>query len=80
MSARLMRLAGVAGLVLAGTASAVQRQDFGVEVLVAGVPRPELRARGASYIEALRGQEYSLRITNPLGVRVAVALDLLGDA
>jgi hypothetical protein len=78
MSGGLVRFVSVAGLILAGVAQAAWRQEFGVDVLVAGLVRPELHARGASYIEALRGQEYSLRITNPLGTRVAVALAIDG--
>jgi len=64
-----------------GTASSghpAQSPDFGLDVLVAGVPRPEYDGRGATYVEAERGQEYSLRITNPLPVRVAVALAVDG--
>lgn len=43
-----------------------------------GVPRPEYAARGTVYVEALRGRDFSLRLTNPLGVRVAVALSVDG--
>jgi len=51
---------------------------FDVAVLVGGAPRPEYRARGTVYVEAERGREYALRITNPLPVRVAVALSVDG--
>jgi hypothetical protein len=51
---------------------------FGLEVLVDGVPRPAYPARGTVYVEALRGRDFSLRVTNPLGVRVAVALSVDG--
>jgi hypothetical protein len=47
-------------------------------VLVDGRPLEELRHRGTTYIEALRGREYSLRITNPTPHRVAVALSVDG--
>jgi len=47
-------------------------------VLVDGSPREELRHRGATYIEAVRGREYTLRITNPTGSRVGVALSVDG--
>lgn len=51
---------------------------FGLEVLVDGAPRPEYAARGTVYVEALRDRDFSLRLTNPLGVRVAVALSVDG--
>lgn len=51
---------------------------FGLSVVVDGVARPEYAERGMFYVEALRGRDYSLRITNPLGVRVAVALSVDG--
>jgi hypothetical protein len=54
------------------------RTGFDVEVLVNGVPLPEYYARGRNYIEALEGAEYTLRIRNPLGERVAVALSVDG--
>lgn len=51
---------------------------FDVDVLVGGVPLEEYAARGRRYVEALEGAEYELRIRNPLGVRVAVALSVDG--
>lgn len=51
---------------------------FEIEVLVNGSPLPQYLARGRRYIEALKGAEYELRIRNPLGVRVAVALAVDG--
>ena len=51
---------------------------FDVSVLVDGAPRPEYRARATVYVEAVRGREYALRISNPLPVRVAVALSVDG--
>jgi hypothetical protein len=51
---------------------------FEVEVLVNGTPVAQYMARGRRYIEALKGAEYELRIRNPLGVRVAVALAVDG--
>lgn len=56
----------------------VTNNGFEVEVLVDGRPIEEYRARGRHYVEALEGEEYSLRIRNPLGVRVAVALSVDG--
>jgi hypothetical protein len=51
---------------------------FEVEVLVGGVPLEKYPARGRLYVEALRGEEYALRVRNPLPVRVAVALSVDG--
>ena len=53
-------------------------RGFEVDVLVGGVPRYLYPARGRFYVEALEGAEYSLRIRNPLPVRVAVALSVDG--
>lgn len=47
-------------------------------VVVDGQSRTEYNHRGTTYIEAIRGREYSLRITNPTGHRVAVALSVDG--
>jgi hypothetical protein len=65
-------------LFAAGSALANAPSGFGLEVLVDGSARPEFAARGTVYVEALRGRDFSLRITNPLGVRVAVALSVDG--
>ena len=51
---------------------------FKLEVLVNGAPRPEYSGHGRVYVEALKGKEYGLRITNPLSRRVAVALSVDG--
>jgi len=57
---------------------ACQNGRFKLEVLVNGVPRPEYSGHGRVYVEALKGKEYALRITNPLSRRVAVALSVDG--
>jgi len=49
-----------------------------LSVLVNGATRPEYAHRGTTYIEAVRGREYSLRLTNPSPYRVAVALSVDG--
>jgi hypothetical protein len=51
---------------------------FRVEVLVGGIAREKYPARGRVYIEAVEGEEYALRLTNPLPVRVGVALAVDG--
>ncbi|MBA3804510.1 MAG: hypothetical protein H0X14_02180 [Acidobacteria bacterium] len=56
----------------------VAEEWFDVDVLINGVPLEEYAARGRRYVEALEGSEYGLRIRNPLGVRVAVALSVDG--
>jgi hypothetical protein len=60
------------------TAQPVRYEPFGVEVVVGGSPLEQLRARGRVYVEAVAGSEYALRISNPLPVRVAVALSVDG--
>jgi hypothetical protein len=49
-----------------------------IEVLVDGKPLSEYPARGTTYIEALRGREYALRLTNLIDRRIAVALAVDG--
>lgn len=56
----------------------IRYEPFEVEVLVGGVPLERYPARGRLYVEALRGEEYALRVRNPLPVRVAVALSVDG--
>jgi hypothetical protein len=51
---------------------------FEVDILVDGTPLTEYAARGKVYVEALEGREYAIRLRNPLGVRVAVALSVDG--
>lgn len=51
---------------------------FLVEVLIGGSRATEYVARGRRYIEALENAEYELRIHNPTGSRVAVALAVDG--
>lgn len=51
---------------------------FTVSVLVDGLPAPEYAARGRIYVEALKGREFTIRLSNPTGERVAVALSVDG--
>lgn len=52
--------------------------NFQVDVLVNGQPLSEHYARGRTYVEALRGAEYELRLRNTSPDRVAVALSVDG--
>jgi hypothetical protein len=53
-------------------------RGFEVQIVVDGRPLEEYFARGKSYVEALAGAEYEVRIRNPLPYRVAVALSVDG--
>lgn len=74
------RIPAAIALVFAATlpAAAANRGGFELSVLVDGSERPEFREGGTVYVEALKGREYALRVTNPLGVRVGVALAVDG--
>lgn len=52
--------------------------SFQMEVLVNGRPLTEYYARGRTYVEALHGAEYELRVRNSSLDRVAVALSVDG--
>jgi hypothetical protein len=54
------------------------RAFAGLEVVVDGERRAEYVDHGTTYVEAIRGREYSLRISNPYPYRVAVALAVDG--
>lgn len=71
--------AALAALALLAPPSARAAGDLiQLEVLVDGRPLDELVARGSTYVEALRGRPYSLRVTNRQGARVAVAVSVDG--
>jgi len=63
---------------MAPAASANQYSDYSVEVLVDGRPLTEYPARATTYIEARRGAEYAVRLSNQTSRRVAVALAVDG--
>ncbi len=65
-------------LVLALPSRAAERRGFGLLVSVGGCAAPEYRKGDTIYIEAVRHSDYTLRITNPLPCRVAVALSVDG--
>ena len=71
------------GLALAASqvsisADSLRRPAGDIDILVKDVPRPRYAHQGRWYVEALKGQEYAIRIRNPYGVRVAVALSVDG--
>ena len=81
---------GTGTVVLIGRANAAVAQDritppprkpyagFDMEVLVNGRPLTEYHARGRTYVEAINGAEYELRLRNSSPDRVAVALSVDG--
>jgi hypothetical protein len=71
-------VAVAAVLAFAGTARGAATSGFSLQVVLDGSARPEYQARGAVYVEAVRGRPYVLRVTNPLPCRVAVALAVDG--
>jgi len=59
-------------------AEALESDVCHIEILVDGSPLTEFAARGTTYIEALRGREYGVRLTNRTDRRLAVALAVDG--
>ena len=59
-------------------AFALDDSALSIEILVNGKPLHEIGARGATYIEAVRHAEYSIRLRNKTGTRLAVALAVDG--
>lgn len=68
----------VAGLLSGARLPASECGRFKLSVLVDGSPAAEYPFRGRTYIEALRGTSFSLRLHNPTAGRVAVALAVDG--
>jgi hypothetical protein len=65
-------------LTFSGPASALEQGPYSMEILVNGKPLAEYAARGTTYIEALGQREYSIRLRNRTGRRIAVALSVDG--
>src|SRR5687768_16466852 len=59
-------------------AESVPHPVGGVDILVDGVRQQLYAHNGRWYLEALKGREYAIRLRNPFGVRVAVALSVDG--
>jgi hypothetical protein len=75
-----MRIALMFSMFLLGIAhvAACHAGSTQLEILVNGMPAPKFSHKGTTYLEAIKGKEYEIRITNPLGVRIAVALAVDG--
>lgn len=78
-----LAFAAVAVLLAAGSqapagASPAPGPRPSLDILVGGRPLTTYHARGTSYVEAMKGREYEIRIRNPYPVRVAVALSVDG--
>jgi hypothetical protein len=65
-------------LLACGGAQSHDHTGFQLEVLVNGSTAAKYFQSGKVYIEAVKNQEYSIRLTNPLNRRVAVALAVDG--
>lgn len=67
-------------LFLAGSATGIAspRLHPEIEVLIQGVPATRYYHKGTTYLEVFKGKEYAIRITNPLGSRIGVALSVDG--
>jgi len=83
MTGRFARFAAIATLLLilapaTSSVLALDRDAYRLEVLVDGVPLSNYAARGTTYVEALEGREYSIRLTNRTSGRIAVALTVDG--
>lgn len=63
---------------LAAASRGAETAGFSVAVLVDGAPAPEYCSRGRVFIEALKGREFTIRLSNPSPERVAVALSVDG--
>jgi len=83
MTRRFARFAAIAALLMflapeTSSVLALDRDAYRLEVLVDGVPLENHAARGTTYVEALEGREYSIRLTNRTSGRIAVALSVDG--
>lgn len=81
MTMRPKALAALFASAIAAAASplfAAGYAPYSMTVLVDGTPAPEYSARGRIYVEALKGRNFSLLLTNPTSERVAVALSVDG--
>ena len=81
---RIAALVIVASFVAAATphqvvsASSRPHPAGDVDILVNDVPQQRYAHDGRWYVEAIKGREYAIRLRNPYGVRVAIALSVDG--
>ena len=78
MTTRKVVTLAVAAAAFATPGHGAATRGFSLQVVLDGGVRAEYRARGAVYVEAVRGRPYVLRITNPLPCTVGVALAVDG--
>jgi hypothetical protein len=78
MGRRAILVVAALGLLVSFPAWAAECGRFGLSVVVDGAAATEYPFRGRTYIEALRGRNFTLRLSNPTGERVAVALSVDG--
>ena len=71
-------IVAVVGVLATVPTQAAYQNAWSLEVLVDGRPITEYAARGKTYVEAIEGREYTLRLRNHTGERVAVALSVDG--
>jgi hypothetical protein len=62
----------------ASTAGQVRPADGNIDIVVDGVAQRRYAHAGRWYVEALKGKDYAIRMRNPYGVRVGVALSVDG--
>lgn len=74
----LVTIAVVVAFAAVPTASAIEDTALSLEILVNGQTLREIDARGTTYIEAVKHAEYSIRLRNNTGSRLAVALAVDG--
>ncbi len=74
----LPAILGTAVLSIPGLLAAADRTGYSLTVLVDGAPVVEYAARDRVYVEALKGREFALRLSNPTSERIAVALSVDG--
>ena len=70
--------AAIGAAFLGAAAAAEAGRGFELSVIIDGRPAPEYSFGGRLYVEALKRREFALRLHNPTGERVAVALSVDG--
>jgi len=76
----LAAIASISAIASPAAACRIPRPDprYVIEVLVDGRPLAVYNTAGTTYVEALKGREYAIRLTNRTGETVAVALAVDG--